>query len=339
MKKSSPVILFFFLIITTRLFAENIPWKFIVMGDTRDNTTATLTGISPDLSLLISAIASEKPELVIHTGDLCNGYYTDKDSPMHGKYTEMFRNWKKAVSPLHDLETNKGIPLYAVRGNHEDGKLVTNFKLKDAYMDEIARYFPQNGPEGEKGLTYSFTHKGARFLALDGYYDKKAKVIRGYVNQAWVDQELTNNKEPFIFAYSHAPAYQVGTYHESPFPDLYSHPEQRDLFWKSLNRAGAIAYFCGHIHLYCRGTINCIEQIVVGNGGADNVAYDPKNTDRKIRMHYPDKFVPVTAIGLGYLVITVDEQNGTIKGEQKVLNRKTGKWQVGDSFRLRKVMK
>ncbi len=338
MKKSNLTILFFILLsATAQLYSENTTWKFVVMGDTRDKTTATLTGISPDLPALVQAIAAEKPELVIHTGDLCNGYYTDKNSPMHGKFTEMFRNWKKAIRPLCDLETKKGIPLYVIRGNHEDGKFTTDDELKKAYLDEIARYLPQNGPQEERGLTYSFTHKGARFLALDGYYDKKAKIIRGYINQKWVDQDLAKNSRSFVFAYSHAPAYQVGTYHESPFPDLYSHPTQRDVFWKSLRQAGASAYFCGHIHLYCRGTINGVEQIVVGNGGADNVGYDPQNTDRRIQMHYPRKIVPVSAIGLGYLVITVDEQKGTLKGEQKVLNQKTGKWEVGDSFSLKKV--
>src|SRR5512141_328522 len=77
------------------------PWSFVVMGDTRDVGTGTRTGISPELPALAAAIAAEKPDLVLHTGDLANGYYTKRSSPVHGLFREMLRNWKAAVRALH----------------------------------------------------------------------------------------------------------------------------------------------------------------------------------------------------------------------------------------------
>jgi Icc-related predicted phosphoesterase len=310
-------------------------WTFVVMGDTRDKTTASLTGISPDLPKMAEAIAQEQPDFVIHTGDLTNGYYTSKESPVHGKFKEMFRSWKSAVRPVYDYQNQRGIPIYLVRGNHEDGKGVTDQELKRAYTEEFARFMPQNGPEYEKGLTYSFLHKGAKFIALDGYYDKKAMVIRGYVNQPWLDGILARDNKPFTFVFSHTPAYRVGDYHESPFPDLYSHPKQRNILWQSLKKAGVIAYLCGHIHFYCRGTVDGIEQIVVGDGGADTVEYNPKRVDPALQMHYPAATMNASDVETGYLVMTVDERAGKVTGMQKLWNRKTNKWVTGDIFTLK----
>jgi hypothetical protein len=304
------------------------------MGDTRDKTTNTMTGVSPDLPKMAEAIAQEQPDFVIHTGDLTNGYYTTQGSPVHGKFKEMFYNWKSAVRPIYDYENKRGIPIYIVRGNHEDGKVITDPELKKAYLEEFGRFMPQNGPEYEKGLTYSFFHKEAKYFALDGYYDKEAMVVRGYVNQPWLDENLARDKRPFTFVFSHTPAYRVGDYHESPFPDLYSHPRQRDFLWKSLKKAGIIAYFCGHIHFYCRGTVGGIEQIVVGDGGADTVEYNSKNVDPALQMHYPSATMDASDVETGYLVIRVDESTGKVQGVQKLWNRTMGKWVTGDIFTL-----
>lgn len=309
-------------------------WSFVVMGDTRDLTTDTLTGISPDLALLAQAIAAEKPDLVLHTGDLINGYYTSKSSPMTGKYREMLENWKAAIRPVYDFDTKKGIPLYVIRGNHEDGKFMTESALKKAYEEKIGAFMPQNGPENEKGLTYSVTHKGARFVALDAYSTKILKVIRGYVNESWAESHLASGNAAFTFVFSHPPAFRVGTSGKSPFPDLYSHTTSRDVLWKSMKKAGALAFFCGHIHLYCRGTVKGIEQVVVGNGGANTVSYDPKETDPLIAMHYPTSNVAATQIKTGYLLMTVDESTGTTSGVQKLWNPETRAWETGDNFIL-----
>ncbi len=309
-------------------------WSFVVMGDTRDKITATATGISPDLHRLATAIAMEHPDLVIHTGDLTNGYFTDTDSPMHGRFVEMFRNWKTAVQPIYDYRTGKGTPIYPVRGNHEDGKLVTDSRLKKAYSEEFATMMPQNGPPQEKGLTYSLTHKGAQFIALDGYNRKNLAIVRGYVDQEWLDSTFASYRQPFTFAFSHTPAFKVGTSHKSPFPDLYSHTGSRDTLWKSFKQGGTLAYFCGHIHLYCRGTVDGIEQVVVGAGGADTVAYDAGNVDERLTMHYPAAQMAAADVWTGYLVMTVDERAKKVTGVQKLWNAQKGLWVRGDVFTL-----
>lgn len=332
------IIIFFFLIsgfLAGVADCAEKPWTFVVMGDTRDKVVNTATGISPDLPKLAAAIAAENPDFVLHTGDLTNGYYTSPSSPVHGKYREMFRNWKAAVRPIYDYTTGKGSFIYLVRGNHEDGKYDTEPELAKAYEDEFAGLMPQNGPAHEKGLTYMVTHKGVRVFALDGYHETKLKVIRGYVNQGWLNGQLEKELALFTFAFTHTPAYRVGDYHESPFPNLYSHPEKRDELWNSLKRSGTVAYFCGHIHFYCRGTINGIEQLVVGNGGADTVSYNPGLVDPLVKLHYPASAVAAAQIETGYLLMTVDEQAGTVTGLQKLWNGRKKQWERGDTFILK----
>lgn len=324
----------FFSVLPCKANSTDTAWTFVVMGDTRDKTTNTITGISPELQKMAEAIAQERPDFVIHTGDLTNGYYTTEDSPMHGKFIEMFHHWKTAVRPIYDYQNKKGTPIYIVRGNHEDGKFITDAELKKAYIEEFARFMPQNGPEHEKGLTYSFLNKGAKYVALDGYYDKEAMVIRGYINQRWLNENFARDKRPFTFVFSHTPAYRVGDYHESPFPDLYSHPRERDILWHSMKEAGVIAYFCGHIHFYCRGTVEGIEQVVVGDGGADTVDYDVRNVDPVLQMHYPAGNMDASDVETGYLVMRVDERAGRVTGVQKLWDKKTGKWVTGDAFTI-----
>ncbi len=317
-------------------WADDAPhvWSFVVMGDTRDKTTATTTGISPDLGRLAEAIASEHPDLVIHTGDLINGYYTDKDSPVRDRFHEMFGNWKTAMKPVYDYRTGTGVPIYPVRGNHEDGKLVTDPGLEKAYQEEFGAMMPKNGPLNEKGLTYSFSHKGSRFIALDAYKSKKMKIVRGYVDQEWLDSTLASDRRPFTFAFSHTPAFRAGSNHDSPFPDIYSHAKRRDILWNSFKKGGVLAYFCGHIHFYSRGAVDGIEQVVVGNGGANTVSYKPGNVDRRVSIHYPAAPMAAADVGLGYLVMTVDEGAGKVTGIQKLWDASRRLWVQGDTFSL-----
>lgn len=320
------------------LFAESVSnerWSFVVFGDTRDLSKDTKTGISPFLSKLAERIAAEKPALVIHTGDLVNGYYTHASSPVHGKYDEMFENWKRAVKPIYDFNRRMGIPLYTVRGNHEDGELITNDTLKRSYLKNIAAFMPQNGPQQEKGLSFTVSHRQATFFALDEYSIKEFGVLRGLVDQPWLDEELVKRKVRFMFAFGHAPAYKVAISKKGPFPDLYYFVKHRDRFWESLRDAGVSMYFCGHVHFYSRVTKNAVQQVLVGNGGANTVAYDPNEVDPAVELNYPIKPMQASEVKPGYLLITVDEVKGTLSAVQKLWNENTNAWEIGDKFTIK----
>jgi hypothetical protein len=309
-------------------------WTFVVFGDSPDPANNTTTGISPNLIPIATAVAAEKPDLVMYTGDLVNGWMLlPNESPMATNYSGQFGNWMQAVSPIHNYTTGTGIPLYVLRGNHEDGPNQTVAPLLDAYLATVASSMPVNGPPGEENLTYSFTYKGAKFIALDDYIAHNG--IKETVNQSWLDEQLTQDTKPFMFVFGHSPAYLVVTGTEEDMVySLAMHPAQRDMFWTSLVNNHVPAYFCGHSHMYVRGENRSVQQVLGGNGGAAMLAFDPALADPALTVEYP--LIPVAQNDqkFGYLVITVHEDSGTFYGVQKVLNPETLAWEVGDTFTI-----
>jgi predicted phosphodiesterase len=308
-------------------------WKFVVIGDTRDEEYDTETGISPYLGELASGIAQEAPDLVLHNGDLINGYYVDNSSSISGNYTAMFANWKKAMAPIYDYTNGTGIPIYTVRGNHEDGMLVTDDELKNAYISELGNMMPQNGPNNEKGLTYTFEHNGAKFVMLDLYGDGDTIVDKGVPNQLWLEQQLEQNTQPFVIVMGHTPAFRVASnLFISPPPNLYNHPASRDRFWDSLADNGCKVYFCGHAHLYCRGSMNGVQQVVVGDCGAGFYDYDP--AELGMTPEYPLNKTSSDDHKVGFISTTVYESNRTMCMVQHLYDVDSKIWSIGDQFTI-----
>ena len=90
-----------------------------------------------------------------------------------------------------------------------------------------------------------------------------------------------------MFVFGHVPAYRVSDEGKGPFPDLYYFPKHRDAFWNSLREAGVSMYFCGHVHFYCRVTKDGVQQVLIGNGGANPVDFEPKKVDPTVTLNYP----------------------------------------------------
>ncbi len=91
-------------------------------------------------------------------------------------------------------------------------------------------------------------------------------------------------------------------------------------------------YFCGHVHLYCRVTKNNIQQVLIGNGGANTSGFNPKKVDPSVTLNYPTAPVKAPDVRAGYVLFTVDETARTIAAVQKLWNESTGTWEKGDAF-------
>jgi para-nitrobenzyl esterase len=308
-------------------------WKFVVFGDSPDPAANTTTGISPALSPIAKAIAAEKPDLALYIGDLVSGGLLTNASPMQNNYTGQFGNWEDAVSPIHNYSTDTGIPLYVIRGNHEDGLYHTDERLLDAYRTTVASGMPANGPPGEEKLTYSFTHNGAKFILNDNYVVHNGK--KETVNQSWVDGQLKEDTRPFMFVFGHSPAYLVDNDTEDIPYSLPTYPAERDTFWNSMLENHVSAYFCGHAHLYVRAESSGLTQIVSGNGGAPMQGFEPASANPALTLQYPLTPISQKDQRVGYLVVTVHEDSRTFYGIQKVLNPATGMWETGDTFTLK----
>jgi hypothetical protein len=183
-------------------------------------------------------------------------------------------------------------------------------------------WIPANGPDGEKGLTYSFGYNNAFFIGLDEFVNP----IK--VNQAWLDNELMSNKRAHVFVYGHDPAFRV-THTDS----LASYPHARDAFWDSLGNAGVKIYFCGHDHFYNRAHVkdragNIIYQVLPGSGGAPFTKWQPRPYAEgpKVVNDYHDE------VRYGYVLGTIDDTKVIM--EWKALFKEEGRdvWKTMDTL-------
>lgn len=292
--------------------ASEGPWRFAAFGDSRGDANGS--GVNTDiLGKLATAVLAEKPEFVVFPGDLIFGHADRKNLGDEGALKRMqseLEVWRATMEPLYAA----GIPVYVVRGNHETTQRDPDRAGKADHRPVWPRtketwdavfsgpdLLPQNGPDTEKNVTYSVTHKNVFVLGLDLYtyatpgtkLNPDGSIPYGALHQAdqaWVDRQLAANKQPHIFSFAHEPAFKVDhldcMHGDSSFGMDLS--KERDAFWNSLRKAGSRVFFGGHDHGFAHARIddgdgnpdNDIHQIIVGTAGAGknvNAVYDGYN--------------------------------------------------------------
>lgn len=175
-------------LIFTSLFIINFSlsqtnWRFAVVGDTH-------VGSSDTIAEMIPYMLNDSLDFIVVVGDLVEGGLATPGTQLLSELD----HWKSIFSPIY----NAGIPVYGIRGNHEDDANNDINMWNNAFSGSYA--FPQNGPAGETNLTYSFTHKNAKMILLDVY-----KNIH-QVNQNWLEQELNSNTSRHLFVFGHEAA-------------------------------------------------------------------------------------------------------------------------------------
>jgi 3',5'-cyclic AMP phosphodiesterase CpdA len=308
-------------------------WKFAVVSDTQgDNKEVPGKSCINDavVAKIAENMAAEKPDFVLVSGDLVNGWFRNGGTD----YSRQYLNWKAAMEPVY----RAGIKVYPVRGNHDSGPerlalppLPAHLEpppgsialLKGAYLKHFAEpHIPRNGPSGEEGLTYRFIHKNAFVIALDQFDEHQHRI-----DQAWLERQLSQGRKRHIFVFGHEPAFQVR--HKDC---LAFYPEHRDAFWNAVGEAGGRLYFCGHDHLYNRALIfdkagNPVRQVVAGTGGGRLVAWSgvyPE--DERVKGEYNN------SDHHGYLLVTVEGTRVTVSWKALVVEKGIERFRVLDSF-------
>ena len=309
-------------------------WKFAVTDDSRGSGGSSFQTnhvSTAALSVIAKAIAEEPGvELVLFPGDMVSGGGT---APTAAALASELETWKNAMKPVYD----KGIPVYATRGNHEfyAGKpFTTDFSVKPfrEIYTKPAGSNPVDGPEGEQGLTFSFTHKNATFIGFDQYANRikgyspklfapgsnKGQSMNGYVLAT-----LKKSTSSVNFVFAHEMLTSTRTH-----PDCMANdPDSRDALVAALAEHRG-AYLCGHDHIYRRAEVSMgngtVVEVTVGTAGGGNYQYGPFDARAagytgpctyKDVVHISDATCPI----FGYLVITVHDDNswtGEFKGFQ-----------------------
>lgn len=147
---------------------------------------------------------------------------------------------------------------YPVMGNHD----YDTEKSKKFVERNIIPYLPNvvnMGPTSEDtGIIYSFDHKNAHFIVLDGYYQG----WKGNVHNLpeiddptkdqfdWLKDDLEKTDKDFKFVFFHEPAYPQTRRHRGDSFNYYK--KDRDAFWKLLVEHDVTAFFAGHTHKYAK---------------------------------------------------------------------------------------
>ncbi len=228
--------------------SENIPFKFVVLGDTRSRHDIH--------AKIVNRIIEQDPLFIINTGDMVSD-------------GRVISDWEAFFKINRELMSNT--PYYTVLGNHE--------KDSPYYYD----YFDL--PNNER--YYSFNVGDALFVILDSegkdmldfnYFsdmnsdDFWQKNLEEYLisqkeyfitQKQWLENILELNKEVgFIFIFQHKPLYSV-------MKSRVAEVEKKRKFWGDIFERNDVQVFMnGHDHHYHHAEKNGVHYITTAGGGA-----------------------------------------------------------------------
>ena len=183
------------------------PLKFIAYGDSRTNAGTHQS--------VVNRFAQDNPELVIHSGDLWDGYPA---STWKSHY-----QGNSVLSSL--LSANK---VLVARGNHESESEVLNFS------PSIVK---------ERSIEFAFREGNCFFVSMG--YDPGA-------NNTWLEAQLQSTESQtadWRFIYAHKPVYSTGSHGANG-----NTSEGSDVrgFRALCDKYKVTMFFAGHDHLYER---------------------------------------------------------------------------------------
>jgi hypothetical protein len=246
----------------------------------------------PLLSAFIEHILKKHKDakFVLFPGDMVGGSSSNPDETLM-----QLRNWKNIMAPIYRNPNMDDPKVYVTVGNHESYNSYDEVNFKEQFS-----YLPKNGPEDEKGVTYSFDYNDAHFVFINSVRwdygdpekttdDKKDWCYIKHLD--WLSNDLKEARErgsKWVFVLSHEPAFPIGGHLRDCLPNLRGnltlpldsvrqwYLDERDKFWEILVEQNVTAYICGHEHLYGRQTIDGVYQIVTGSAGAPLYNFNPK---------------------------------------------------------------
>lgn len=269
-----------FLLIALSAPAAAKSFSFAVIGDSRGK----YEGVNdPVLGVLASHLASNQKAVrfVVFPGDMIDG------SPKHPERTRReLAHWAEVMAPVYDSPHMVWPKLWPLPGNHEMQHPEDVKSYREAFPDVY-----MNGPEHEKGLTYSFDHGTAHFamVTTDRYLigdpdDPDDDRTDWYAVRSldWLRTDLAAARKRGarqLFVFGHDPAFPITDAHlDDGLPRIGvlkggRKPSrvglrERDAFWDILKEQRVAAYIHSHAHVYGRQSVGGVYQIASGGGGA-----------------------------------------------------------------------
>lgn len=280
-------------------------FKFAAMSDSRGSDNGVNT---PVLSALINHMLESSPDIkfVVFAGDMVNGHRDDPD-----RTKRELIHWKEVMAPVYNHPGIVWPGVWPIVGNHEIRHREDEDNFRDIFQDVY-----MNGPEEQKGLSYSFDFENSHFCIMNTdawYYGDPADTTDDKPNWHhikyidWVENDLKAAKErgvEHIFTFSHEMPFPIGGHLRDGLPNLGKnfkgeidstrqwYLDRRDKFWNIMQKYGADAHICGHEHTYGRQEVNGVFQVLNGSAGAPLYHHNPRPEDdtkaKRFEMSYED---------------------------------------------------
>ncbi|HEX3764395.1 MAG TPA: metallophosphoesterase [Kofleriaceae bacterium] len=260
---------------TAPVVGADVPFSFIVVGDTRSGVDAHRR--------VIERIAQEVPDFVLGTGDMVDdGYRQDQ-----------WQQFFDIESPM--LRDNVYFPAI---GNHDR-------QGRGRTADSYRAYF--SVPDNGDARFYGFSYAAARFLVLDSNEYSFALSDQ----TAWLERELIAARQDptvrHVFVVMHHPPFSISLHGGSR--DL------RERWTPLFEKYQVSAVFSGHDHVYERAEHNGIHYFVSGGGGAPLYPRRPRpsavDLEAVKQFERTFHFLRVTVTG-GRVEVTGVRSDGTV---------------------------
>jgi len=251
---------------------------FYAYGDTRSHPDIHDSVIS-QLMADLNTNPDERQTFCLHVGDfvtfgLDEAYWDD----------EYFnRNYTDTMTFLSSL------PVMGTIGDHETFDTDTYTPDYEHAGELYRKYWPYPLYPDTKHFYYSFDYGPAHVCVLDQY---TAEYTKGSTQYAWAEQDLSNSTKPWKVVMFHDPAWSA---YGIEGPDVGPHENdeivQSDLCPLFENN-GVTVVVQGHNHYYARCTVNGIQYLALGGGGADPYPPAPNqsNVGKAIQAYHFAKF-------------------------------------------------
>lgn len=198
-------------------------------------------------SRVADLVAEAEADTLLSVGDLINANHGASPD-------EQWRALRQAVQPTG---AQRFLPCL---GNHDTNGSAQALSPFRALFD-----LPLNGPPGLEELAYS-VDEGPVHLVCVATEQPGQEHALGETQLAWLERDLEQTSAPYVLVFGHDPAFPVGP-HIGGSLDRY--PDQRDQFWRLLQRHTVTAYLAGHEHLYHRHVVDGLTEVILGSSGSD----------------------------------------------------------------------
>lgn len=171
------------------------------------------------------------PEFVCFPGDEIAGLTNDA--------AELRRQWDYWLHREMAWLQECGIPLYNTTGNHTTYNLLSENVFRQVFPN-----LPQNGPAGQKGLSYYVKQDDLLLIFVNTLWSGLGG--EGRMETAWLEQVLAEN--PGIskkLVFGHHPVFPVNGFAGERQRTIESNNGSR--FWSILRKYGVTAYICSHL--------------------------------------------------------------------------------------------